>query len=147
LQRGDHSVGILGLTWDKASVAPGQFEVLDAQDTLMEYIPVIAEQADVIIVLSTMGFEEDQALSSAIPGIDLIVGGRSMLPLPESWRNPTTGTLIVQAGFQGEWIGRRLLFLDSRGVVTTYRDELLYLTDDIPDDPEMRAFLDGLAQG
>lgn len=142
---GDHKVGIVGLTWDwqeDPEPPPAQFALLKAEDVLAEYIPQLAEQADIIVVLSTMGFEKDQELSGLVPGIDLIVGGRSRVPLPQSWQNQDTGTVVTQAGFQGEWIGRRLLHLNSSGEVTGFADELLLLTDDYPDDPEMRAFLD-----
>ena len=139
---GDHRVGIIGLTWDGAGIPPGQFTLLPASDVLTELVAQIASEAEIIIVLSTMGFEEDQALSSMVPGIDLIVGGRSRIPMPESWVNPDTGTILVQAGTQGEWIGRRILSLDSAGVVTAHQDELVFLTDDYDDDPEMRSFLD-----
>jgi 2',3'-cyclic-nucleotide 2'-phosphodiesterase (5'-nucleotidase family) len=139
---GDHKVGIIGLTWDEASLPSDEFQLLKAEDVLAQYVPQLAGQADMIIVLSTMGFEEDQQLSTLMPSIDLIVGGRNRLPLPESWQNQDSGTVVTQAGAQGEWIGRRVLHLNSVGEVTGYADELLLLTEDYPDDPEMRAFLD-----
>nr|MBC7245418.1 bifunctional metallophosphatase/5'-nucleotidase [Chloroflexota bacterium] len=146
LQMGGHQVGIIGLTWDAADLSlpqiQGKFILLKAEDVLARYVAELAKQADIIIVLSNMGYDEDVQLSSLVPGIDLIVGGRSRIPMPQSWRNNQTGTLVVQAGSQGEWIGRRTLHLDSKGVVTNYADELIYLTDDFADDPEMRAFLD-----
>ena len=142
LTRGDHHIGIIGVTWDAADVSPDQFTVLKAEDVLAHYVPEVAQQADIIIVLSTMGFEEDQALSFEVSDADLFVGGRSRVPLPESWRNPETGALVVQAGSQGEWIGQRVLSLDSSGVVTAHQDQLILLTDSYPDDPEMRSFLD-----
>jgi 2',3'-cyclic-nucleotide 2'-phosphodiesterase (5'-nucleotidase family) len=139
---GDHKVAIIGLTWDGAAVSANDFVLLGAQDALARYMAQLAERADIVIVLSTMGFEEDKHLSSTVPGIDLIVGGRSRIPLTESWRNTETGTLVVQAGAQGEWVGQRTLHMDSAGVVAEYEDELLFLTDQYADDPEMRAFLD-----
>ncbi len=142
---GDHKVGIIGLTWDwqdSPEPPPEQFVLLKAEDVLAQYVPQLLEQADIIVVLSTMGFEKDQELSGLVPGIDLIVGGRSRVPLPQSWQNQATGTVVTQAGFQGEWIGRRVLHLGSSGEVIGYADELLLLTEDYPDDPEMRAFLD-----
>ncbi len=142
---GDHKVGIIGLTWDwheSPDPPPEQFILLNGEEVLAQYIPQLVEQADIIVVLSTMGFERDQELSGLVPGIDLIVGGRSRVPLPQSWQNQDTGTVVTQAGFQGEWIGRRMLHLNSSGEVTGYADELLLLTEDYPDDPEMRAFLD-----
>lgn len=146
LNVGGRRVGIIGLTWDGMSpddpAIKGKFLLLKADLVLPQYVTEVSRQADIVIVLSNMGFEEDQRLSSAVPGIDLIVGGRSRIPMNEAWRNEATGTLLVQAGVQGEWIGRRQLHIDSAGVVTQHQDELIYLTDEFADDPEMRAFLD-----
>ena len=146
LDVGGRKVGIIGLTWDGLSAddpsIKGKFLLLKADLVLPQYVTEVSQQADIIVLLSNMGFEGDQRLSSTVPGIDLIVGGRSRMAMNESWRNEKTGTLIVQAGFQGEWIGRRQLHLDSAGTVTEHQDELIYLTEDYKGDPEMRAFLD-----
>ncbi len=146
LQVGSRQVAIIGLTWDAAPLssaqAQGKYILLKAEDVLAKYVAELEKQADIIIVLSNMGYDEDMRLSSLVPGIDLIVGGRSRIPMPQSWRNNQTGTLVVQAGSQGEWIGRRVLHVDSEGSVTKYEDELIFLTDAFADDPEMRAFLD-----
>jgi 2',3'-cyclic-nucleotide 2'-phosphodiesterase (5'-nucleotidase family) len=146
LNVGDHKVGIIGLTWDGLRAddpsVKDKFLLLKADLVLPQYVTEVSQQADIVILLSNMGFEEDQRLSYAVPGIDLIVGGRSRMPMAEAWQNETTGTLIVQAGAQGEWIGRRTLRIDSAGTATGHQDELVYLTDDFADDPEMRAFLD-----
>jgi len=139
---GDHRVGIIGVTWEGASVQPDQFTLLPALNVLAQLVPEVAKQADIIVVLSTMGFEEEQIASSQAPGVDVIVGGRSRIPMTESWVDPETGTLVVEAGALGEWIGRRVLSFDSTGAVTDHRDELMFLTDDWTDDPEMRSFLD-----
>ncbi|MBM4430725.1 MAG: bifunctional metallophosphatase/5'-nucleotidase [Chloroflexi bacterium] len=141
LEVGSRKVGIIGLTWDGAS-ASGLFTLLKADEVLPKYVAELSAQTNIIILLSNMGLEEDQRLSSLVPGIDLIVGGRYRLPMTEGWRNPETGTIVVQAGSQGEWIGRRQLSLDGGGVVLQSLDELVLLTDDFPDDPEMRTFLD-----
>jgi len=135
-------VGIIGLTWDLAAVSQDQYVLLKADDVLAQYVAELEKQTDIIIVLSNMGHDEDMRLCSLVPGIDLIVGGRTRIPLPEGWHNEQTGTIVVQAGSQGQWIGRRQLRLDSAGVVTEYSDELLLLGPDYADDPEMRAFLD-----
>ena len=141
LDVGGRKVGIIGLTWDGAAPS-GQLSLLKADEVLPKYVAELSAQTNIIILLSNMGLEEDQRLSSLLPGIDLIVGGRSRMPMPEGWRNPETGTIVVQAGSQGEWIGRRQYSLDGTGVATTTAEELALLTEDFPDDPEMRAFLD-----
>lgn len=145
LEVGGHTVGMIGLTWDETRVAPEEFVLLDAQEALRTYVPVVAEQADIIIVLSNMGHEDDLGLAAKAPGIDLFVGSRTRIPLPQAMRDFTNDTLVVQAGSLGQWFGRIRLYFDSSGVVTQHDDELLLLTEDYPDEPEMRAFLDNYA--
>ena len=142
-QVGGRKAAIIGLTWDQSwSGSQGQYAVLNANETLTKYVAEVSAQADIVIVLSNMGWEEDQSLSTAIPGIDLIVGSRTGIAIDEAWRNPQTGTLVVQAAYHGQRIGWRTLQIDEAGGITHYQDELVLLTEDIADDPEMRAFLD-----
>jgi len=145
LNVGGRKVGVIGLTWDKALVPPGletQLKVLSADEALEKYVRELTGKTDIIVVLSTMGEQEDQRLSSLVSGIDLIAGGRTRVPQDQAWKNDETGTLIVQAGSQGEWLGRRSLHFDPTGVVTEHKDELIYLTEDFVDDPELKAFME-----
>jgi 2',3'-cyclic-nucleotide 2'-phosphodiesterase (5'-nucleotidase family) len=56
--------------------------------------------------------------------------------------NEASGTLIAQAGYRGEWIGVVSLDIDSQGTVASHKGEVVPLTEEFADDPEMRAFLD-----
>jgi 2',3'-cyclic-nucleotide 2'-phosphodiesterase (5'-nucleotidase family) len=145
LDVGGRTAGIIGLTWDSAAVSADQYVLLNAEEVLAQYARELQEQTDIIIVLSNMGAEEDMRLSSQVSGIDLIVGGRSREAMPQGWRNEQTGTILVQAGAQGQWVGRRQLHIDSEGTVTDYSDELLLLTDEYADDPQIRSLLDSYA--
>ncbi len=142
---GGRRVGIIGLT-GTAMIAPSEMgenlAALRVDEVLAKYVGELSKQTDIIIVLSTRGYDEDVRLSSAVAGIDLIVGGRSRMAMDQSWKNETTGTLIVEAGYLGEWLGRRSLSFDKDGVVTAFKDELIYLTDEFADDPELKAFMD-----
>ncbi|MBI4577383.1 MAG: bifunctional metallophosphatase/5'-nucleotidase [Planctomycetes bacterium] len=61
--------------------------------------------AQVVILVSHCGEEDDRVVARSVPGIDLIVGGHSHTALvPEEV--PGTGTLLVQAGSKGRWAGR-----------------------------------------
>jgi len=144
-------VGIIGLTWDFGGQTPAgigeQYVILGAEDVLTRYVSQLGERTDIIIVLSNMGHEEDQRLSSLVPGIDLIVGGRSRIPIPQGWRNDQSGTIIVEAGSQGIYLGRRYLHFDVAGRVEEYSDELVVLTPDYAGDPEMLELLGGEGNG
>jgi len=143
---GGRKVGIIGLTGsveqpnDVAEIK-GKYVLLKTDDVLAKYVREVSKKTDFIIVLSNMGEEEDERLSSLVPGIDLIVGGQSQTPMTTAWHNEQTGTYVVQAGSRGEWIGRRYLHLDSLGKVDSFSDELIFLTEDYADDPDMRTFL------
>ncbi|MEW6522871.1 MAG: bifunctional UDP-sugar hydrolase/5'-nucleotidase [Bacillota bacterium] len=62
-----------------------------------------AEGADVVVLLSHMGLEEERALARAVPGIHLIVGGHCHTTLNAPVREGKT--LIVQSGPHLEQVG------------------------------------------
>ena len=148
----DHKVAIIGLTNQEAASAAGtvpagtarcgDIVVLDPLETLKDVMDEVSEEADVVIVLSHLGAEANFQLPSQAQGIDLIVGGYSRDVLrPPLW-NEASGTVIAQAGYQGQRIGVVSLEMDSQGKVAGHEGEVVVLTDEFADDPEMRAFLD-----
>ena len=148
----DHKVAIIGLTNQEAASAAGtvpagtarcgDIVVLDPLETLKDVMDEVSEEADVVIVLSHLGAEANFQLPSQAQGIDLIVGGYSRDVLrPPLW-NEASSTVIVQAGYQGQWIGVVSLEIDGQGKVAGHQGEVVLLGSGFADDPEMRAFLD-----
>jgi 2',3'-cyclic-nucleotide 2'-phosphodiesterase (5'-nucleotidase family) len=68
-----------------------------------KYLPELKKQADLIIVLSHIGYQADRDLAAQVPGIGVIVGGHSHTKLLE----PTVinGTIIVQAWEHAKALG------------------------------------------
>jgi len=137
------NVAILGLSGSERQMpaeTPGGevMDLLDPIETARQYVPELRKQADIIIVLSHLGLEKDTRLAESVPGIDLIVGGRSRKILPQPLVVQSTGTIIVQAGYRGEWIGMVALEIDSQGTVTSHRGQVVPLRgDEYWDDQEM----------
>ncbi len=122
---GGRRVAILGLTTREtvrivrvhpnAGVAVG-----DPLAAAAALVPSLRRGADVLIVLSHLGLENDRRLAARVPGIDLIVGGHDhalleqpvIIPQQEN-RNGYRGTAIVQAGSNGAWLGRTVLEFDG----------------------------------
>jgi 2',3'-cyclic-nucleotide 2'-phosphodiesterase (5'-nucleotidase family) len=109
LDVGRIKIGVLGLAYPDTpainrpeNVAGLEFE--PAEETVRRYLPELEEQADLIVVLSHLGYDGDLALAKAVDGLDVIVGGHSHTFL-ESPRN-INDTLIVQAGAKGQVVGR-----------------------------------------
>src|SRR5207244_7074999 len=50
---------------------------LSAADAVAKYLPELRQKADVVVVLSHLGTDEDRALARGCPGIDVLVGGHS----------------------------------------------------------------------
>ncbi len=72
-------------------------------ETVEKYIQELKEKADVIVVLSHIGYPSDRDLAEKVKGIDVIVGGHShtRITKPVSLGN----TLIVQAWEHGKALG------------------------------------------
>lgn len=134
--------GIVGVTEPDAINAPGLREVahiLDPVAAVRSYLPEVQRNSDVVIVLSHLGLEEDMALADAIAGIDIIIGGRSRKLLQEPEIVGTT--VITQAGYDGEWLGRLDVRFDAQWRPSDPQVTVVTLGPDVPDNPEMRSLV------
>ena len=109
VETGRIRVGILGLTYPDTPVInrPENVAGLDfqrAEETVRRYLPELQEQADLIVVLSHLGYDGDLDLAKAVDGVDVIVGGHSHMFLERP--REVNDTLIVQAGAKGQVVGR-----------------------------------------
>jgi len=138
---GNHRLAILGVTFD-ASHFSGKQKKVEAeffpwQDVLSRYLPVLKEEADLIIVLSHLGTELDLKMAAQFKGIDLIVGGHggSLINKPLV----AGETLIVHPGSAGQKVGILTLSLDENGKIVGYQNQLISLTKKIKSDAEVVA--------
>ena len=113
--------------------------ILDPVATVRSYVPEVRSQSDVVILLSHLGLEEDLKLAEAVPDIDIIVGGRSrkVLGAPER----IADTVIVQMGYDGEWLGRLDVAFSSEGKITGATAKVIMMRLDVRDDPELSALV------
>ncbi len=131
-------LAIIGVTNAEAlqgleRLSPG-VALLDPVERVAHYVAEVRPQADVVVVLSYLGLEADRALAGAVEGIDVIVGGRSRRLLREP--QVVNGTAIIQAGYDGEWLGR----LEIGGYVhalETVGYDVLYMRPEVADDPAL----------
>jgi len=147
VERNGLRIGILGVSeaqlgsmWQLARVA----RVLDPLETVHQYLPEVQAQSDVVIVLSHMGLDVDKALAEREPGIQVIAGGKSRQLLSAAAVVGTT--VIVQAGYDGEWLGRLVVTIDSQGHAVDPRVEIITLGPEVADDPGLAALVDSYKQ-
>jgi 2',3'-cyclic-nucleotide 2'-phosphodiesterase (5'-nucleotidase family) len=143
LQRDGIRYGIMGVTGSDAADIPGEgrdFTVQDPYEAIETYLTDVQAMSEVVILLSYMGLEEDMRLAEAFPEVDIIVGGksRSLMQSPEV----VGSTAIIQAGYNGEWIGRLTVRFDENWRIADPQAELITLDPDVADDQELKDLVD-----
>ena len=112
--------------------------------TLRRIMPEVrASEPDVLVLLAHQGFRkhgddaanELNAVASAFPDFDVIIGGHTHQALP---RERINGVPYLQAGSHGTWVGRVLISLHPRTrKVLEVETELLRVNADIEPDPDL----------
>jgi 2',3'-cyclic-nucleotide 2'-phosphodiesterase (5'-nucleotidase family) len=128
VQRNKVKVAVIGIATPdtKYTTKPDNVKDLDflkPELVLPRLIKTVRDQgASVVIVLSHLGERDDKLLASAVPGIDVIVGGHSHTAISKPLE-PGNGTIIVQAGYNGLYLGVLELLIDAQtGRATGFTD-------------------------
>lgn len=146
VERGGLTVGIIGLA---AVLAPHLLPAAErpavkvtlGDAELRKLIPALRRDhgADMIVVLSHLGFPQDFKLATAVSGIDVILSGHTHHRLT----SPVVAgdTLLMQSGAHGSFVGRLDLDLAPDGIAG-WRHALLPIDDEVPADGEVQAEVD-----
>ncbi|MCM0599525.1 bifunctional metallophosphatase/5'-nucleotidase [Periweissella fabalis] len=142
LEHNGVKVGILGLTtdyiphWEK----PGNIEGLKFEDvvaTAKRYVPILRQEADVVVVAYHGGFEADlktgepdgmqtgenagYRLLKEVEGIDALVSGHQHRSIAQIVK----GTPVTQPGYRGDHVGAITLELDDDLQITKQAAQLI----------------------
>jgi len=107
---------------------------------LQRVLPQITQQAQVIVVLAHMPSAEARQLAEQVTGIHvLVVAGEEQVT-----QQPTVinGTLIVQPGDQGKYVGKLSITVNTLGQLRNYHNEITILDETFEDDPQIKTLLD-----
>ena len=160
LSIGGEQVGVIGATTEETPEIANTGPNVVFQ-SVAEYVGAAAaalEEAGVnkIILLSHIGYAEDQNIAATVPGVDVIVGGHSHTflgtgegeggPYPTLVKNPGgVDVPIVQAGQYGKVLGELKVTWDDAGNVTAATGAPLLLDASITPDEATVAKLAELA--
>jgi len=143
-------VGLFGLLGkDAISVATntGDIEFSEQHETARQMVEELQEKgADIIILLSHSGVEEEKALAADVSGIDIIVGGHCHSALYEPERQGDT--IIVQSGSLLSYLGVLELAYNPETKEIRIRNQendrpfLLRIDDEIPAHPTIVAAME-----
>ncbi len=153
ITRNGKKIGIIGVLTEETKTAcehADEIEIEDVQTAVAREIQKLKRQGvHIIIVLSHIGYEEDQKLAQTVPGIHMIVGGHSHTILSSDPDNKeATGTyptvvinpeqkpvLIVTAGVFGRYIGRLDVEFDEENTPIAWNGNALFVHSSIKPDP------------
>lgn len=139
-------LGFIGVTTSsliKDEVHRG-FRVLDIQSQVKKYVPEVARQSDLIILLADARDNEIEEIASKNPQISIILGGLTF-NFSEDERPTKLGkTIIHKNGGRGKYLGRLRLDLDrsSKPKIKSYEGFNQKLGPDIPDEPSVVKLLE-----
>jgi 2',3'-cyclic-nucleotide 2'-phosphodiesterase (5'-nucleotidase family) len=146
LDAGGKKILVVGLTTPEAplTTTPGNTKGLTFEAPDVALRRVLAEQgkeADVVVALTHIGFENDVVLAQAVPEVDVIIGGHSHTRVDAAER--AGSAVIGQAYCYTYYLGRMDLVLGDDGEVALTSYELLPVTPALPADEGVAAIVAG----
>jgi 5'-nucleotidase len=138
VQKGSMKIGLIGVTAAyQAFYEELGWDVTDPLESVSYWVKKLRPQADLIVVMSHLGYRNDERMAKEISGIDIILGGHTHHVIPEP--NVFGSAHVCAAGKFGQYIGEVEIEYMSE------EDEIRILgitgrlleTNDLPEDDEV----------
>lgn len=152
---GGEKIGIVGLTTTETPeiASPGPNVNFVPYDAAQQEIDDLTGQGvNKIILVSHVGYVEDQRLAQELTGVDVIVGGHSHTLLSNTEEGaagpyPTmvNNVPIVTARSYGKYLGELHVTFDDDGNVTSASGDPILLDASVAEDPDVKARVAELA--
>ena len=135
LSAGNLRGALVGLAaWPDGRSPESPYAAASPEARLRERLPEIRKRADVIVLLSHVGWEATRALAKNFPEIDLAVSGYDAYP---DFEPETVGrTRLVKNAAGGGLLGVVRLWVDDARRVRRSEGEMILLQEKNPPDPD-----------
>jgi hypothetical protein len=131
--------GIIGLINNKAKDKIKDIKIVNSRVALKDAITQLkVKGADIIILLSNLGEEEDAKLINEISGIDIIIDGQGHSQKGINFK--LGNTIFLRPAWQGRRLGKAVLNIRDKKIID-YKAEEIRLSDKISDAPEVLSIL------
>ncbi|OGX16425.1 MAG: hypothetical protein A2166_00860 [Omnitrophica WOR_2 bacterium RBG_13_41_10] len=132
-------VGIIGLTNMAAKDKSAAVIVTEPKVALENALKELQKaKADIVILLSHLGENNDLKLIEEVPGIDVLIVGHSRIKDAPSEK--IGSTLILRPSWQGRRLNRASLEIENKKIIDSKTEEIR-LSDEISQDPDILAIL------
>ncbi len=142
LEEQGKTIALLGLSDDDVLLAPGMDGVIDILDPIEQakaLVSELAEQADIIVVISHLGVDLDEQLAAAVPDIDIVIGGNSQ-NIPDQ-PEIVGSTVMARIEAYGSYVGRLTVKFSADNAITDVGAEAIHLDSTIPEDSNVAAIV------
>ncbi|NYT11898.1 MAG: bifunctional metallophosphatase/5'-nucleotidase [Methanomassiliicoccales archaeon] len=95
-------------------------------------------KADLVILISHLGFPQDMMIAEEVVGIDVLLSGHTHNRLSHPVK--VKDTIIIQSGCHGSFLGRLDVNIE-RGRIRSYDHSLITITPDIPQDEQVEGLV------
>ena len=119
-------------------------KITNGSKVLPVYIQKVKDEgADIIILLSHIGFPQDVALLSAINGVDICLSAHTHNRLYEAVK--INDTIVIQCGCHGAFLGHLTLNIEQKKIVD-YKYELITTDETVKLDKEIENLVTDIMQ-
>lgn len=133
-----HRVAMVGIT-DQSKHQ--EVRVEEPVETAQKVVPEVAAQADIIVILTQVGFQRAQEIANQVPNIDLIIDGGSRGQVGMQYSKTKVPIICADQstqGHAGRYVGLAHLAFDAGGRLENVTWESIALTvQNAPDDPDV----------
>lgn len=147
MERGGIKIALIGLITPELYLVTAikwvkHLQVVPPMPMTLRMIDQVKEKgAQVIVILSHMGIEEDRELARSVKGIDFIIGGHSHTQISKPLK--IGGARIGQARDKGQYIGRTEFWMDPKTKKIIRREyRLVPVTPELGVDSEVVQLID-----
>lgn len=146
VEKGDLRIAVIGIACNiiDKTMPPAFSEGLHfslGREELPSWITYVRkhEAADLVVVLSHLGFPQDVKLASEVDGIDVLVSGHTH----NRMESPVlqNGAIMFQSGCHGSFLGRLDLVVED-GVITAHRHRLIAIDECFAPHPSVQQQVD-----
>jgi len=148
---GGARVAIIGQAFPYTTIANPQRFIEDwtfsiNDEGMQEVVDTVREEEkpDAVIVLSHNGYDTDKKMAEVVTGIDFIMGGHTHDGVPEAYpvKNENGVTYVCNAGSNGKFLNVLDLDVKDEKIVGHKFTLLPIFSDLIPEDPEMKKYIE-----
>ncbi|CAH1851461.1 bifunctional metallophosphatase/5'-nucleotidase [Convivina intestini] len=135
-------IAVIGLTAPyELTYRSLNWQPLSVDETLSRYVPILHQEADIVVLLSHLGLPTDEELAEKFD-LDLILGAHTHHVLPEG--KLINGTMLAAAGRYGSHVGRVDLTVNAQHQLVACQAQAIpsyELAEEVDDLEQVRSWL------